>query len=194
MPAFDHRLASLDDLDDLHALMARAISQLQRDFLDPAQVRASHRVMGLDTQLIRDRTYFVLLDDATIAGCGGWSYRATLYGGDASVVARQRDRLDPTRDAARIRAMYTEPAYARQGVGRRLLALCERAAYEQGFRSAELMATLAGEPLYRSCGYHPAETILSDPIDGVQVPLRRMTKDLTATVPGVGFSPSARRA
>lgn len=184
MPAFDHRLASLNDLDDLHALMERAISQLQGDFLDPAQVRASHRVMGLDTQLIRDKTYFVLLDGATIAGCGGWSYRATLYGGDASVVARQRDRLDPTQDAARIRAMYTEPAYARQGVGRRLLALCERAAYEQGFRSAELMATLAGEPLYRSCGYHPVETILSDPIDGVQVPLRRMTKELTARIEG----------
>jgi GNAT superfamily N-acetyltransferase len=138
--------------------------------------------MGLDTQLILDGTYFVLLDGTTIAGCGGWSYRATLYGGDASAVPRQREHLDPTRDAARVRAMYTEPAYARQGVGRQLLGLCERAAYEQGFQRAQLMATLAGEPLYRSCGYRPIEEILSDPIDGIRVPLRRMTKDLTGRV------------
>lgn len=178
MPQFRHRLARMDDVDALYAVMGRAIADLQRDFLDDAQIRASHKVMGLDTQLILDGTYFVLLDGAAIAGCGGWSYRATLYGGDASVVPRDRERLDPAHQAARIRAMYTEPAYARQGVGRRLLGLCEDAARKHGFRSAELMATLAGEPLYRSCGYRPVETILSDPIDGVCVPLRRMTKDL----------------
>lgn len=183
LPLFSHRLARLDDLDALRAVMGRAIADLQRDFLDAAQIRASHHVMGLDTQLIRDGTYFVLLDGETIAGCGGWSYRATLYGGDASVVPREREQLDPTQEAARIRAMYTEPAYARQGVGRQLLGICERAAHEQGFRRAELMATLAGEPLYRSCGYRPVETIFSDSIDGVRVPLRRMTKDLTAPRP-----------
>jgi GNAT superfamily N-acetyltransferase len=178
MPLFCHRLARLDDLDALRGLMGRAIAHLQRDFLDAAQIRASQHVMGLDTQLIRDGTYFVLLDGAVIAGCGGWSYRATLYGGDTSVVPRRRAHLDPAQEAARIRAMYTEPAYARQGVGRRLLELCECAAYERGFRSAELMGTLAGEPLYRSCGYRTVETVLSDAIDGVRVPLRRMTKEL----------------
>ncbi len=178
MPLFRHRLASLEDLDALHALMARAIAQLQGQFLDARQIRASHHVMGLDTQLIRDGTYIVLLDRARIAGCGGWSYRATLYGGDASVVARKAEGLDPALDAARIRAMYTDPDYARQGVGRRLLGLCEEAAYSQGFRRAELMATLAGRPLYQACGYRLVEEILSDPIDGVRIPLVRMTRQL----------------
>lgn len=175
---FTHRLARIADLDALHALMGRAIEHLQSGFLDAGQIRASHQVMGLDTQLVRDGTYFVLLDGERIAGCGGWSYRATLYGGDASVVPRRADRLNPATDAAKIRAMYTDPDYARRGVGRRLLALCEEAAREQGFQRAELMATLAGEPLYRACGYHPVEQILSAPIEGVQVPLLRMAKAL----------------
>lgn len=179
MPNLTHRIALPEDLEALHLLMHRAIEHLQSDFLSPEEVRASHHVMGLDTQLIRDGTYFLVLDGDTIAGCGGWSYRATLYGGDASVVAREPERLDATKDAARIRAMYTNPDYVRQGIGRMVLALCEGAAYANGFREAEMMATLAGEPLYRACGYHPVESILSAPIDGVRIPLIRMRKSLT---------------
>jgi GNAT superfamily N-acetyltransferase len=178
MASFTHRIARPDDLDALRALMHRAIEHLQSGFLDADQVRASHRVMGLDTQLIRDGTYFLVLDGATIAGCGGWSYRATLYGGDASIVTREPAVLDPATDAARIRAMYTNPDYVRQGVGRMVLDLCEGAARAHGFRRAEMMATLAGEPLYRACGYLPIEPILSDPVDGVRVPLLRMGKAL----------------
>jgi hypothetical protein len=80
-------------------------------------VRASHQVMGLDTQLVRDGTYFIVECDGALAGCGGWSYRATLFGGDGSAVAREPAALDPASDAARIRAMYTNPDFARRGWG-----------------------------------------------------------------------------
>jgi GNAT superfamily N-acetyltransferase len=178
MTAPSHRLATEADLPALHQLMARAIAALQGDFLTPAQVAASHQVMGLDSQLIRDRTYIIVEADGVIAGCGGWSYRATLYGGDDSVVAREPERLDPAVDAARIRAMYTDPAFVRRGIGRMVLTLCEDAARAQGFTRAEMMATLAGEPLYRACGWRPIEHIDSRAIGGVTVPLIRMGKPL----------------
>ncbi len=178
MTGFTHRLAQLDDLDALHALMARAIAALQADFLTPAQVAASAQVMGLDRQLVEDQTYVLLERDGVIAGCGGWSWRATMYGGDASAIVRDPRPLDPATDAARIRAMYTDPACIRQGVGRQILRLCEDAARAAGFARAEMMATLAGEPLYRAAGYLPIEHVISDPIDGVTVPLIRMGKTL----------------
>ena len=178
MGGFTHRLARIEDLEALRALMTRAIGALQEGFLTPDQVRASQKVMGLDTQLVRDQTYFMIEKDGRIAGCGGWSWRATLYGGDDSVVTREPAALDPATDAARIRAMYTHPDFARQGVGRLVMDLCESAARARGFRKAEMMATLAGEPLYRACGYLPIEHILSAPIEGVRVPLIRMGKSL----------------
>lgn len=176
--ATDHRLATEEDLPALRALMQRSIERLQDEFLTPQQVRASHKVMGLDTQLVADRTYILVEVDGRIAGCGGWSWRATLYGGDDSVVAREPAPLDPAKDAAKIRAMYTDPDFARRGIGRRVLTLCEEAARAAGFSRAEMMATLSGEPLYRACGYLPVEAIESAPIDGVRVPLLRMEKAL----------------
>ncbi|NLS28737.1 hypothetical protein S2M10_37480 [Sphingomonas sp. S2M10] len=179
MPDFTHRLAQPHDLEALRTVMHRAIAQLQHGFLTPEQVAASHRVMGLDTQLIADQTYFLVEDDAgTIAGCGGWSFRATLYGGDASIVAREPQRLDPARDAAKIRAMYTDPAFTRRGIGSRVLGLCENAARAAGFARAEMMATMAGVPLYEACGYVQVEPILSAPIGSIRVPLVRMEKSL----------------
>ncbi|AHE54487.1 GNAT family N-acetyltransferase [Sphingomonas sanxanigenens] len=178
MPVLTHRLARLDDLPDLRSLMQRAIEGLQRGYLTPAQIRTSHKVMGLDTQLVHDQSYFIVEREGRIAGCGGWSWRATLFGGDDSVVARAPAALDPTTDAARIRAMYTDPAFVRQGVGSAIIALCEGAARAHGFRRAEMMATLAGVPLYTAHGYRPIEPFTTDPIDGVTVPLIRMGKDL----------------
>lgn len=178
MTEFTHRWATEADLPALHALMTRAIASLQDGFLTPEQVAASHHVMGLDSQLVRDRTYLVIESDGVIAGCGGWSWRATLYGGDASIVAREPEALDPATDAARIRAMYTNPDFVRRGIGRMILATCEAAARAHGFGRAEMMATLSGEPLYRACGYAPIEHIQSRPINGVTVPLIRMGKTL----------------
>ena len=174
---FTHRVAVAADIQGIAALMARAIGALQGDFLTPAQVEASRAVMGLDTQLIADGTYLLVeAEDGRLAGCGGWSRRATLYGGDHSSALRDSALLDPARDAARIRAMYTDPDFVRRGVGRLVLSVCEAAAREAGFARAEMMATLAGEPLYRACGYLPFEWIVT-PGD-VPVPMIRMGKDL----------------
>jgi GNAT superfamily N-acetyltransferase len=171
-----HRFATRDDLPLLKGLMDAAISELQRPFLSEAQIESSRMIMGLDTQLVDDGTYFVVLADGVVAGCGGWSRRATLYGGDASP-GRDAGLLDPARDPARVRAMYTHPDYTRRGVGRLILTLCEDAARTEGFTSAELMATMAGEPLYRACGYVAVEPVVDDR-GGIAVPLLRMRKVL----------------
>ncbi len=173
-----HRLATENDLPALQALMALAIGELQRGFLDEAQIAASRAVMGLDTQLVADRTYFLVESDGLLAGCGGWSRRATLYGGDHSTALRDAALLDPAHDAARVRAMYTHPSFARRGVGRLILQLCEAAAGSEGFSRVQLMATLSGEPLYRACGYSEMERTAAAPVDGVVVPLVLMGKAL----------------
>lgn len=178
MPAFAHRVATEADLPALRALMTRAIEELQRDFLTPAQVAASHQIMGLDTQLVKDRTYFMILDREQLVGCGGWSWRATLFGGDDSIVAREPVALDPARDAAKIRAMYVDPDHARRGIGKAIMALCEDAARAAGFAKAELMATLAGLPLYKACGYAEIEAVEATSREGVTVPIIRMGKAL----------------
>jgi GNAT superfamily N-acetyltransferase len=179
MAGFTHRVATMDDLDALREVMRRSIEKLQDGFLTPEQVRVSHSVMGLDTQLIKDGTYFVIEKDGRIAGCGGWSWRSTLYGGDESMVSREPEALDPATDAARVRAMYTDPDFARQGVGRIVMRLCEEAAMKAGFRRATMMATMAGVPLYEACGYVQVEPVLSAPVDGIRVPLVRMEKPLS---------------
>lgn len=175
------RWAGPEDVPALQALMKRAIDALQGDVLTPEQVVASHQVMGLDTQLIADGTYLVAERDGVIAGCGGWSYRATLYGGDHSTDLRDPELLDPARDAARIRAMYTNPDFVRQGVGRRVLADCEAAAAAAGFGAVELMATLAGERLYTPSGYVPVERV--DAMGGgIAIPMIRMRKELAGAI------------
>ena len=147
-----HRLARAEDEAALSAVMTLAIDRLQQGFLSPAQVRASHGFMGLDRRLIADGTYFVVEREGRIAGCGGWSRRATPYGNDGS--AGRDDRLlDPAREAAKVRAMYTHPDHARQGVGTRILSLCEAAARAEGFAALELSSTMAGAPLYRRFGF-----------------------------------------
>jgi GNAT superfamily N-acetyltransferase len=176
--AVSHRIARPEDLDGLREVMRRSIETLQDEFLGPEQVAASHKVMGLDAQLVVDGTYFIVESGGRMAGCGGWSWRSTLYGGDESVVAREPRALDPATEPARIRAMYTDPDFARRGVGRLVLTLCEEAARRAGFRSATMMATMAGVPLYRACGYVEAEPPINASINGVEVPLVRMEKRL----------------
>ena len=131
--------------------------------------------MGLDIQLIEDKTYFIVEATGRVAGCGGWSRPATLYGGDQTS-GQSAALLDPNRDPAKVRAMYTHPIYARQGVGRPILSLCERAVRNEGFLKVELMATMSGEPLYRACGYEAVPRIL-DARGGAPVQLLRMQKE-----------------
>ena len=171
-----HRLARREDLAALKELMNAAISELQKPFLDADQIASSRMIMGLDTQLVDDGTYFIVESEGELAGCGGWSRRATLYGGDQTP-GRSAALLDPAKDAARIRAMYTHPHHTRKGVGRLIISLCEDAARAEGFTQMELVATLSGEPLYRACGYVPYENLV-DARGGADVPLVRMRKTL----------------
>lgn len=169
-----YRLARSEDLDALRGLMEAAISKLQKPYLNELQIESSRSIMGLDTQLIEDKTYFIVDTDGDLAGCGGWSRRATLFGGDHSP-DRSSNLLNPFVDAARIRAMYTHPNHTRKGVGRLILSICEKAAIEEGFKKIELMATMAGEPFYRACGYEALERVVNNS-GGVEVPLLRMGK------------------
>ena len=157
--------------------MDAAITEFQKPFLDPKQIESSRTIMGLDTQLIEDGTYFVVETNSHVVGCGGWSRRATLYGGDQTP-GRNAALLDPSRDPAKVRAMYTHPINARQGIGRLVLSLCESAAMNEGFLKVELMATMSGAPLYRACGYEAVEQIV-DERGGTPVPLLRMRKELS---------------
>jgi GNAT superfamily N-acetyltransferase len=172
------RLATEADLAALRTLMDAAIGELQAPFLSPEAVAASFSIMGLDSQLIVDATYFAVEAGGRIAGCGGWSRRATLFGGDHSA-GRDAALLDPAVEAARVRAMYTHPQFVRRGVGRMILSACEAAAAREGFRRCELAATLAGEPLYLACGYRPIERFVSPTPEGIDVPLVRMGKSLS---------------
>jgi GNAT superfamily N-acetyltransferase len=171
---FTSRPAVLPDVPALTVLMDAAISELQRGFLDDAEIASSRAIMGMDTQLIEDGTYFVVESGGDIAGCGGWSRRATLYGGNQTP-GRDSHLLDPTIHPARVRAMYTSPAFARRGVGRLILSLCEAAAAAEGFTRLELMSTLSGEPLYTAYGFRPLERVV-DAAGGAPVPLVRMEK------------------
>jgi GNAT superfamily N-acetyltransferase len=173
------RLATRDDMAVLVPLMEAAIEQLQRGFLDDDQIESSRAIMGIDRQLIDDGTYFVVEIDGSVAGCGGWSHRATLYGGDHSA-GRDAALLDPATDPARIRAMYTHPDFARRGVGHVVLEACEAAAAAKGFGTLELMATRSGRPLYEGFGFQPVEEI-EDASGGAPVPLTRMRKPVTGT-------------
>jgi GNAT superfamily N-acetyltransferase len=170
------RTARLDELAALNTLMDLAIGELLKPFLTETEIMSSRTIMGLDTQLVKDGTYFAVEADGVLAGCGGWSRRATIYGGDVTP-GRDPALLDPARDAARVRAMYTHPAFVRRGVGRMILARCEETARAEGFIRAELVATMAGLPLYRACGYQVVERFTDDR-GGAPVPLARMMKAL----------------
>lgn len=177
MTPFTHRLAKLSDLDDITLLMEAAISELQKGFLTDAEIEASRETMGLDTSLIEDDTYFVILHDETIVGCGGWGKRATLYGGSHST-GRSDRLLDPTSEPARIRAMYTHPDWTRKSVGSYIIKLAENAAREAGFSTMTMGATLSGRPLYEKCGYRVIEEIMRETSKGVILPLLIMMKEI----------------
>lgn len=171
------KIAQNKDVVEIKTLMLLAIENLQADYLTTEQISASHAGMGLDSQLIEDGTYYCVWKDNHIVGCGGWSFRATLYGGNHSA-GRNAKRLNPATDRARIRAMYTHPDFTRQGIGKLILDTSEQAAQAAGFRSFEMAATLAGEPLYARCGYR-VEKRWYDENGPVPVPLLTMVKTLS---------------
>lgn len=171
------RLASLEELSAIMDLMNKSISILLKPYLPPDGVVGSFDIMGLDTQLVKDQTYFVVETDQKIVGCGGWSRRATLFGGDHTD-GREPRLLDPKTESARVRAMYTHPEYTRRGIGTLVLNESEKAARKEKFSKVELAATLSGEPLYRARGYLPIEYFSSTASNGAEIPLIRMEKSL----------------
>lgn len=173
---FRLRLAMIEDVEAIQTLMNLAILELQKDYLSQEQIKASFVSMGLDTQLIKDETYFCVEEKEVLVGCGGWSRRATLYGGNHSA-GRNANILNSNTDRARIRAMYTHPAHIYRGIGKMILKAGEAAAKTEGFKALEMAATLAGVPFYKKCGYS-IEREWSDNNGDVPVPLCIMVKSL----------------
>lgn len=177
LPLFCCRTAKLADIPALHALIEQSVRELQASDYTPEQLEgALGTYLGVDTQLIADGTYFAVeAPDGALVACGGWSRRKTLFGAD-----RRPDRdgslLDPKADAARIRAFFVHPAWARRGIGSRILELCEEAARAEGFTRFEMGATLTGVPLYRRRGYVELEKIELPLANGHLLPIVRMAK------------------
>jgi GNAT superfamily N-acetyltransferase len=173
------RLATDADVPALEALIPRSVRGLQGSHYSTAQREAAlGSVFAVDRQLIRDGTYFVVEQDGRLLGAGGWSRRRALCGGDSGRL-QDDELLDPGKDPARIRAFFVHPDWARRGIGRRLLRACEEALVTAGFRTVEILATLPGEPLYRSQGYTVAERRELCLRDGMVLPVVRMTRSLT---------------
>src|SRR5450432_170966 len=172
------RSSSLDDVDAIKNLIALSARELSRGYYSDHQVEAAIAyVFGVDTTLIADRTYFVAKADGLIVGCGGWSKRRTLFGGD-QYTSRDSAFSDPAVDAAKIRAFFVHPCHARLGIGRLLLDRCEGEARGAGYKAAELMSTLPGVSFYSSRGYISGEPTTVTVGDGIKIEFVPMKKSL----------------
>ena len=174
------RRAEHHDVNSLRQLIATSARALSAGYYSPRQIEtAITSVFGVDRQLIDDGTYFVAEIDGALVGCGGWSKRKTLFGGD-QYAFREDSPLDPQVDPARIRAFFVHPQFARRGIGRAIVARCERAAREARFSRLDLVATLPGEPLYRACGYCVVDRIEIPLPDGSGLLAARMSRSIIA--------------
>lgn len=172
------RLARVEDVPALEKLLPLSVRALQAAHYSPAQMDAAlGPVFGVDRQLISDGTYFVAELDGQIVGCGGWSKRKAVFGGDRAR-AGEDELIDPACDPARIRAFFVHPEWARRGIGRAILAACETAIVAAKFSTAELVATLAGEPLYAAFAYRVVERYEVPLSGGLKLPVVRMSKRL----------------
>ena len=152
--------------------------ELSKGYYTPQQAESAIKyIFGADTQLIADKTYYIAEADGQVMGCGGWSKRKTLYGGD-QMKTEQDPLLDPEQDAGRIRAFFIHPEWARKGIGRRIIEACEDAAKADGFTRMELGATLPGEPLYAAMGYEVTDRFDIPMGDGTALPAAHMKKQL----------------
>jgi GNAT superfamily N-acetyltransferase len=173
------RKATAADVPALQSLIARSARALSTADYRAAQVEGALRgAFGVDTQLLDDQTYFVAEENGAIVGCGGWSFRATLFGGDARE-GRSNSMLDPKTQAAKIRAFFVDPTHARRGIGSLLLERCEHEARLHGFSQAELMATLPGVKLYAVRGYSGQAMVRYDVGLGESIDFVPMRKTLT---------------
>jgi N-acetylglutamate synthase-like GNAT family acetyltransferase len=174
------RKATTDDIAPLEALISESVRGLSADYYSDDQIESALvNIFGVDTQLIADRTYYVAEADGRAVGCGGWSKRKTLYGGDQAKAGADT-LLNPETDAARIRAFFVHPDWARRGIGRQIIEVCERAARRERFKAMELVATMPGEPLYQACGYEVVEKFEIELPQGLKLALARMRKEIAA--------------
>jgi GNAT superfamily N-acetyltransferase len=172
------RTATLADRDVLRDLIARSARELSAADYRPEQVEgALQGAFGVDTQLIHDGTFFVAEGGGAIVGCGGWSYRKTLFGSDKRP-ERDAAELDPRTDAAKIRAFFVDPVHARKGIGTLLLQKCESEAKRRGFSRVELMSTLTGIRLYSARGYAGVEQVRYEVSPGVAIEFLPMSKSI----------------
>jgi GNAT superfamily N-acetyltransferase len=179
--SISYRLATADDIPTLNLLIPISVRALLAGHYTTQQVEGalSYGIFGVDSQLIADGTFVVAEADGQIVGCGGWSKRKTLYGADhLNLQATVDELLDPTTDAARIRAFFIDPSWARRGIGRRIMELCEDAAQQAGFRRAQLGATPPGERLYAAMGYAVTERFAIPLADDEVLPAAHMVKSL----------------
>jgi GNAT superfamily N-acetyltransferase len=182
MSDFTLRLATFDDVPALESLIAQSVQVLQaQDYTAEQRNAAIGTVFGVDRQLIRDGTYFVAECGGVIAGCGGWSRRRTMFGSDRRA-GREDALLDPSRDAARIRAFFVRPGYERRGIGSAIMRAAEEAAVAEGFTRLELRATLTGIPLYRAHGFVEAAPTGIPLPSGDTLPAVQMVKLLSNKV------------
>jgi GNAT superfamily N-acetyltransferase len=177
---FTLRLATREDVPSIAALIATSVRSLQAGDYTKTQIEAAlETVFTVDSQLVADETYFVAFaEDGELAGCGGWSRRKTLYGGDRQVERAEPELLNTNHDAAKIRAIFVHPKFARQGLGGLILQTAETAAAREGFRRLEMGSTLTGVSLYTLRGYVEVERIAVPVAEGEQIEVVRMTKDL----------------
>ena len=167
----------MEERNAIRELIAESARHLSREHYSDEQIEAAIvTVFGVDTDLIEDGTYFVAEEAGVLVGCGGWSKRKTLFGGD-QYSARDAGYLDPATEPAKIRAFFIHPDHARKGIARAILARCEEEARADGFRGLELMATLPGIEFYKSCGFVPVGDFDLDLVDGVKLELVPMRKD-----------------
>jgi GNAT superfamily N-acetyltransferase len=172
------RKANFKDRDAIQRLIEESARGLSLEDYSGEQIEAALLdVFGVDTNLILDATYYVADSSGTLLGCGGWSKRRTLFGGD-QYAARDASELDPQFEPARIRAFFVHPACARRGIGRAILETCEQEAKAHGFRALELMATLPGVKLYEACGYETGERVEHLMKGGVKIEFISMRKAL----------------
>jgi GNAT superfamily N-acetyltransferase len=179
MGTFRLRVATIEDIAEIRGLIDASVRGLQVRDYSAAQIEgALATVFTVDSQLIADGTYFVALaENGDLAGCGGWSFRKTLYGGDHQIEKIAAERLDPTVDAAKVRAIFVHPKFARMGLGSLILAAAEDAAAEQGFRRFEMGSTLTGVALYTLNGYREVSRVLVPVGDGEEIEVVRMVKE-----------------
>jgi GNAT superfamily N-acetyltransferase len=178
------RHATMLDREPIRELIAESARYLSRKHYDDTQIEtAIATVFGVDTDLIEDGTYFVAESEGVLVGCGGWSKRKTLFGGD-QYSSRDAGYLDPATEPAKIRAFFIHPDHARKGIARAILDRCESEARDQGFRALELMATLPGIEFYKSCGFSATGDFELELREGVKLELVPMRKELAADFRG----------